>query len=79
MNNDELEDFRKQCEHNLTRTVADRMRYGFNYTYKPVLDDAAWRSFNSMKEYREWCEKNLPPYLGYGSLLSDDSRMSDET
>ena len=79
MGDDELEDFRKQCERNLTRSVADRMRYGFNYTYKPVLDDAAWRSFNSMRDYREWCQKNLPPYLGYGSLLSDESRMSDET
>ncbi len=79
MGNDELEDFRKQCERNLTRSVADRMRYGFNYTYKPVLDDAAWRSFNSMKEYRRWCEENLPPYLGYGYLLSNRPRMSDET
>ena len=79
MKEDELEDFRGQCERNLTRSVEDRMRYGFNYTYKPILDDAAWRSFNSMKEYREWCEKNLPSYLGYGCLLSDDQRMIDET
>lgn len=55
------------------------MRYGFNYTYKPILDDAPWRSFDSMKEYREWCEKNLPSYLGYGCLLSASQRMSDET
>ena len=41
MGDDELEDFRKQCERNLTRSIADRMRYGFNYVYKPVLDDAA--------------------------------------
>ena len=57
MKEDELEDFRGQCERNLTRCVEDRMRYGFNYTYKPILDDAAWRSFNSMKEYRERCER----------------------
>lgn len=63
---DELADFRRQCERNLQRSVADRMRYGFNYVYKPVLDDAEWRSFDSMEEYRRWCAENLPSYLGYG-------------
>jgi hypothetical protein len=41
----------------------------FIHTYKPVLDDAPYRSFHSMKEYREWCEKNLPKWLGYGRSL----------
>ena len=66
MKPDELEEFRKQCERNLQRSVADRMRYGFNYVYKPVMDDARWRSFDSMEEYRRWCRENLPKYLGYG-------------
>ncbi len=66
MDRDELDDFRRQCERNLERSVADRMRYGFNYVYKPVLDDAEWRSFDSMEEYRRWCAENLPGYLGYG-------------
>jgi hypothetical protein len=30
-----------------------------------VLDDAAYRSFSSMAEYGNWCEKHLPAYLGY--------------
>jgi len=59
MNRNELEDFRGQCERNLERSVADRMRYGFNYVYKPVLDDADWRSFDTMEEYRRWCRENL--------------------
>ena len=55
------------------------MRYGFNYVYKPVLDDADWRSFESMAEYREWCRKNLPEYLGYGELTDLQRQVLDET
>jgi hypothetical protein len=33
--------------------------------HKPVLDDAPWRVFNTMAEYREWCAANLPEYLGF--------------
>ena len=49
----------------MERPLALRMRYGFYRLYKPVLDDAPWRSFNSLTEYRVWCEANLPEYLGY--------------
>ena len=65
MQRDWLADFKEQCERSLLRTVEERMRYGFNYVYKPVLDDAEWRSFNSMAEYRKWCRDNLPEYLGF--------------
>jgi hypothetical protein len=78
MNRDELADFRRQCERNLERSVLDRMRYGFNYVYKPVLDDAEWRSFDSMEEYRQWCRENLPKYLGYGELTDLQRRVLDE-
>jgi hypothetical protein len=50
------------------RPLAQRMRYSFIKTYKPVLDDARFRSFNSMEEYRQWCEANLPAWLGYGRV-----------
>jgi hypothetical protein len=30
-----------------------------------VLDDAPFRAFATMKDYRDWCEQNLPAYLGY--------------
>jgi hypothetical protein len=78
MKHDELETFRRQCERNLKRSVADRMRYGFNYVYKPVLDDAEWRSFETMAEYRQWCRDNLPTYLGYGELSDLQRRVLDE-
>jgi len=47
------------------RTIEQRIRYGFISTYKPVLDDAPYRSFETMQDYRDWCEKNLPDWLGY--------------
>jgi hypothetical protein len=49
------------------RPLAVRMRYAFIRTYKPVLDDAPFRAFDSMEQYRRWCEENLPDWLGYGS------------
>ena len=50
------------------RPLAVRMRYAFIKTYKPVLDDAPFRSFETMEEYRRWCEENLPDGLGYGRV-----------
>ena len=50
------------------RPLRTRLRYAFIKTYKPVLDDAPYRSFNTMADYRRWCEANLPDWLGYGRL-----------
>ena len=50
------------------RPLATRIRYAFIHTYKPVLDDAPYRAFDTMEEYRRWCEENLPDWLGYGRL-----------
>jgi hypothetical protein len=50
------------------RPLATRLRYAFIRTYKPVLDDAPYRSFESTAEYRRWCEENLPDWLGYGRV-----------
>ena len=60
-----LEQFRKQCRRQMDRPLVLRLKYGFCRTYKPVLDDAPWRAFNTMAEYRAWCEGNLPAYLGF--------------
>lgn len=46
------------------RSLEERFRYGFVRTYRPVLDDASYRSFDTMEEYRQWCEENLPDWLG---------------
>lgn len=50
------------------RPLSVRLRYAFVKTYKPVLDDAPYRSFASMDEYRRWCETALPSWLGYGRI-----------
>src|SRR5438093_9664479 len=42
------------------RPLETRMRYAFIHTYKPVMDDAKYRAFDTMKDYRRWCEENLP-------------------
>jgi hypothetical protein len=47
------------------RSLETRLKYAFIKTYKPVLDDAEYRSFASNAEYREWCEQNLPEWLGF--------------
>ena len=60
-----LQDFRAAKK----RRLKDRLDYSFIRTFKPVLDEALFRSFRSMKDYRQWCEKHLPKWLGYGRTL----------
>ena len=50
------------------RPLPLRMKYAFIKTYKPVMDDEKFRAFDTTAQYREWCEKNLPDWLGYGRL-----------
>ena len=59
-------EWRREFEAAARRTMEQRVNYGFIKTYRPVLDDAEYRSWESMEEYRRWCEKNLPDWLGYG-------------
>ena len=60
-----MSDFREQCRRQMERSLEQRLKYGFFKQYKPVLDDVPFRTFDTMKEYREWADKNLPRYLGY--------------
>ncbi len=60
-----MDDFREQCRRQLKRSVEERIKYGFFKNYKPVLDDAPYRSFRKIKDYRKWADENLPRYLGY--------------
>ena len=50
------------------RTLETRFRYAFIHTYKPVLDDAPFRAFDTTADYRRWCEEQLPDWLGYGRV-----------
>lgn len=58
------------------RPLAERLRYAFIKTYKPVLDDAPFRSFETTAEYRQWCAENLPSWLGYGPADDDAASKS---
>jgi hypothetical protein len=61
-----LKEWHAEFEAAARRPLEQRMRYAFIHTYKPVLDDAEYRSFDTMEEYRTWCQNNLPDWLGYG-------------
>jgi len=47
------------------RPLALRWKYAFIKTYKPVMDDVKFRAFDTMQDYRDWCDANLPEWLGY--------------
>jgi hypothetical protein len=63
---DDLGQWEADFEAAARRPLRTRFRYAFIRTYKPVLDDAPYRSFDTMAEYRNWCAENLPSWLGYG-------------
>lgn len=63
---EELREWQAEFAAAARRPLRTRMRYSFISTYKPVLDDASYRSFDSMAAYRAWCEAHLPSWLGYG-------------
>ncbi len=62
------QDWLEEFEAAARRPLKTRFRYAFIRTYKPVLDDAPFRAFATMEEYRRWCEDNLPDWLGYGRV-----------
>lgn len=50
----------------LRRSVQERIRNGFIPAHRPVIDEKS-RVFAGNMEYRRWCEKNLPKWLGFCS------------
>ena len=61
-------EWRREFEAAARRPLATRLRYAFIHTYKPVLDDARYRAFSTVEEYRAWCESHLPSWLGNGRV-----------
>jgi len=61
-------DWLEEFEAAARQPLETRLRYAFIRTYKPVLDDAPYRAFDTMEDYRRWCEENLPEWLGYGRV-----------
>jgi hypothetical protein len=49
----------------MARPVEDRMKYGFYRLARPAGVRHGARVFATTREYRDWCAKNLPAYLGF--------------
>ena len=65
----DLKAWEEEFEAAARRPLRTRFRYAFIHTYKPVLDDAPFRAFETTADYRAWCEANLPDWLGYGRAV----------
>ena len=62
----QLRDWIQDFEAAARRPLRQRMDYSFIRTYKPVLDDAPFRAFQTMGDYRRWCDAHLPAWLEIG-------------
>ena len=68
----------------LQRPLRERIARGCLHTFKPVLDEGPGvRVWDTMEDYRRWCEENLPEWLGYRKVsdrewqeLMDDASKS---
>ena len=65
----ELAAWRAEFDAAARRSLPLRFRYAFIRTYKPVLDDASYRSFDTTADYRRWCNEHLPSWLGYAEAI----------
>lgn len=55
-------------DHFLNLSVRERLRNAFVEVHRPVLDEGPpMRSWDTTADYRQWCEENLEPWLGYCS------------
>ena len=61
-------DWLEEFEAAARRSLRDRFKYAFIKTYKPVMDDARSRAWDTTADYRRWCEESLPGWLGYGRI-----------
>ena len=69
---DERKDAWASFEAAMNRSVLERIERGCLSTFKPVLDEGPGvRVWDTMEDYRRWCEGQLPAWLGY-------QRVSDE-
>jgi hypothetical protein len=73
-------------EHARARSVVERLDHGLIHTFRPGFDDGPpMRSWTTRAEYRQWCEENLEPWLGYcspekaGQALAEIENVETET
>jgi len=64
-NNSDALDFEASSK----RSLRQRMKYSFIWTYKPIIDDGpGFRAFTRLADYKRWAQK-LPEFLGYGKKV----------
>jgi len=61
----EKEHFLIDIQDGLARSIDEKIEFGLIPLKLPVIDDANYRIFSTMEEYRKWSETTLPLYLGY--------------
>lgn len=65
MTKSEDQRFRRLCRQYLKLSVEERIRRGFRLEDRRVPGDRTNRAFETMEDYRKWCEENLPAELGF--------------
>jgi hypothetical protein len=65
-NEETMEQWREMCRWSMRQPLQRRLR---NSAVVVKGAERVNRSFATMAEYRAWCERNLPRYLGYGRTL----------
>jgi hypothetical protein len=70
-------DFRDQCRRQMERPLALRIKYGFSRPINPPTETPHSRAFKTMAEYRAWCEKTLPAYLGFKRPVSTKEKSEN--
>lgn len=68
---EQLREWHAEFEAAARRPLEQRLRYAFIKTYKPVMDDAEFRAWDTTADYRKWRQENLPEWLGYGPAEGD--------
>lgn len=62
-----------EFERNLKRPVSERIERGCLSTFKPVLDEGPGiRMWDTMADYRRWCNETLPDWLGYKTMTDEE-------
>ena len=64
----EQEQWEFDCYDSLSRKIEERILLGFVLMKLPYFDEKPYRIFNTMKEYKEWLNKEIPRYLGYNQV-----------
>ena len=69
---EEIRRLHARFEASMNRSLEERIKHGFFRTFRPVLDEGPGiRMWDTMEDYKHWCDTVLPEWLGY-------KRVSDE-